>query len=172
MVRDATNTMSLEAIEGQLLEPSEAAEEGVPLFVAHWHLFVPSFVIAVLYLLIWYLASISQISSHYSVRLVIVLFAVVVPLILAWAFLRFETIKLQVNPDRLIYHPGWPASVPLDLSLSDISEVKTRKGVLGNLFGGGDVRITTTEGKTAEIKTLREPANASAAILEAKRKTA
>ncbi len=167
MVRDANPSISLEVPEAQLLEDSEAADEGVLLFRAHWHLFVPSVVIAILYSLVWYLAALSEVSTNYFVRVFIVLFAVIVPLIVAWAFLRFETIRLQVHADRLVYHPGWPAGMPLELPLSDIVEVRARKGVLGSMFGGGDLQVVTRSAGTAEIRGLRMLDEANAAIVGA-----
>ena len=170
MVRDASQSISLEVPEAQLLDPSEAAEEGVPLFGAHWHLFVPSVVIAILYMLIWSAAALSEVSTLYFVRVFIVLFAVIVPLIVAWAFLRYETIRLQIHPDRLVYHPGWPVGMPHELALNDIAEVKVRKGVLGNLFGGGDLRVFANDGSVVEIRALNDLAGANDAIAAAIRK--
>ncbi|MEM7069859.1 MAG: PH domain-containing protein [Pseudomonadota bacterium] len=139
--------MTLEPDEVHILERAEAKHSGVPLFVAHWHIFVPTLVIAVLYSSAWLLLAMMGKSGSGLARMFIVVMAIGVPLLAAHAFLRFQTIRLQVSDGHVFCHPGWPKELPIDVPLSVIKQVTVRRGLSGRLFGGGTVIMDlVTEG--------------------------
>ncbi len=167
---DETNpTMTLEPDEVHILERAEAKNSGVPLFTAHWHIFVPTMIIAVLYSVAWLvLASVGKSDSGLA-RLFIVVMAIGVPLLAAHAFLRYQTIRLQVSDGHAFCHPGWPKDLPIDVPLAVIRQVKVRRGLSGRLFGGGTVILDlVTEGNVI-VTDLAEPDKAKA-IIEAAQK--
>ena len=167
MADNGLNSIALEDAEQQILEARQAQEEGVSLFTAHMHVFVPSAVLCVTYFAVWYIASVTQISSTPIMRAIIVIFAIVMPLMIAWAFLRFETIRLQVHDDHLVYHTGWPTGAPKELPFNEISGYEVRKGFLANLLGGGDLKITARPDVSVTIRSLRDSQLAMVAIEKA-----
>jgi len=103
----------LETDNLQILERVEAKNTGVPLFTAHWHLFLPTLVIAVLYSALWMFFASSGKADSGLARLFIVVMAIGVPLLAVHAFLRYQTIRVQVNEDQALCHPGWPKEFPI-----------------------------------------------------------
>ena len=41
-----------------------------------------------------------------------------VPLLAAHAFLRFQTIRMQVSDGHVFCHPGWPKELPIDVTFA------------------------------------------------------
>ena len=162
---DETNpTMTLEPDEVQILERAEAKNTGVPLFAAHWHIFVPTVVITVLYSCAWLLLAAMGKSDTGLARLFIVVMAIGVPLLAAHAFLRYQTIRLQVSDGHVFCHPGWPKELPIDVPLYVINQVRVRKGLSGRMFGGGTVILELiTEGNVV-VADLAEPEKAKQII--------
>ena len=112
----------------RILERREARAEGIPLFTAHWHLFIPTVVIAVLYSICWaILATIGMIDAALA-RMVVIVMAIGVPLLAAHAFLRYQTIRLQVSDSHVYCHPGWPKDLPIDLPVQIIQDVNGQAG--------------------------------------------
>ena len=162
---DETNpAMTLEPDEVHILERAEARNTGVPLFTAHWHIFMPTLVIAVLYSAAWvFLAAMGKSDSGLA-RLFIVVMAIGVPLLAAHAFLRFQTIRLQVSDGHVFCHPGWPKELPIDVPLGVIRDVKVRRGLSGRLFGGGTVVLDLVTEGTVVVADLSEPERAKEII--------
>ena len=165
-VQDPNPALTLDAEELRILERREAASSGVPLFAAHWHIFIPTLAIGLLYSLAWLVLAFLGKSDSGLARLFIVVMAVGVPLLAAHAFLRFQTIRLQVNVGHLLCHPGWPKELPIDVPPEMIESVRVRRGLSGRLFGGGTVVIELVTGNTVAIADLAEPEKARAAIME------
>ena len=141
----------------RILERREARDEGIPLFTAHWHLFMPTVVIAVLYSICWaILVSIGMIDAALA-RMVVIVMAIGVPLLAAHAFLRYQTIRLQVSDSHVYCHPGWPKDLPIDLPVHIIREVRVKRGLSGRLFGGGTIVMDLTTGTKIVIADLGEP---------------
>jgi len=81
-------------------------EDGV-VHAAHWHLFIPTIIIAALYFSGWLvLILLGRIDTSLAKLFVIVL-ALGVPLLTIHAFLRFYTSRIQVADDHVRYHRGW-----------------------------------------------------------------
>ena len=99
MTKDNVNSEDekLETVpDVQILERAEAREDGVPLFAAHWHLYIPTIIIAALYSLIWLMLFLTGNAGTDLARLFVVVMTVGVPLLAAHAFLRYQTIRIQV----------------------------------------------------------------------------
>lgn len=156
--------MALQPDEVEILERREAQSSGVPLFVAHYHIFVPTIAIALMYSFAWLFLAATGKSDTALARLFIIVMAVGVPILAAHAFLRFQTIRLQVNDGHVYCHPGWPKELPIDVPLSVVKSVDVRRGISGRLFGGGTVIINlVTEGNVV-VADIAEPENAKEAI--------
>ena len=176
MTKDNVNSEDekLETVpDVQILERAEAREDGVPLFAAHWHLYIPTIIIAALYSLIWLMLFLTGNAGTDLARLFVVVMTVGVPLLAAHAFLRYQTIRIQVNEDNVICHPGWPRDLPSELPAQIIESVQVKRGLSGNLFGGGTVIFKLVTGDRMAIADVGDPdaaANAVSAMLARTRK--
>lgn len=152
--------------EDVIFERGEAVARGVMLFTAHWHVFVPSLIIAILYGLIWSGLIWTGKADFAFARFFIITMAVMVPLLIAWAFLRFQTIGLQLGDQVISFHGGWPQDEQDVIALQEVVEVKTHSGFLSRMFGGGDLVIKCGE-RSVTVRGLADPASAANAIQDA-----
>lgn len=150
-----------------LLERPEAKSAGVPLYIAHWHIFIPTIVISVLYLAAWVFLHAAGMGQTGLARICFIVIAVGAPFLGAFAFLRYQTIRVQINESDIICHPGWPKDLPIDVPMSIISKVVVRRGLAGRLFGGGTLVLKLSTGSSISIPDLREVNHAKAKIEDA-----
>lgn len=162
------SAMVVNAEDAHILERSEAKSSGVPLFAAGWPIFIPTTVIAILYFCAWLFLVLVGKADTGLARLFIIVMSVGVPLLAAHAFLRYQTIRLQVDEGHLLCHPGWPKELPVDVPFAVIEKVKVRYGLTGKLFDCGTVIIRLTTGGEVAIADLSRPHNAKRAIVEAR----
>ena len=148
----------------QILERAEAKEDGVPLFAAHWHLYIPTIIIAAIYSLIWLVLFVTGNAGTDLARLFVVVMTVGVPLLAAHAFLRYQTIRIQVNEDNVLCHPGWPRDLPSELPAQMIESVEVKRGLSGSLFGGGTVIFKLITGDRMAIADVGDPDEAAATV--------
>lgn len=167
-VQDPNPAMTLEAEDLRILERHEAKQSGIPLHVAHWHIFAPTCAIALLYSVAWIVLALLGKSDTGLARLFIVVMAVGVPLLAAHAFIRYQTIRLQISKDGVLCHPGWPKELPINIPLQMISSVRIRRGLSDRLFGGGTVIIELVTGGQIAIADLSDPEDARQTILQTK----
>jgi len=147
-----------------ILEKPEAKSAGVPLFIAHWHIFIPTIVITIIYFIAWIVLHASGMGSSGLARICFIVIAIGAPFLGAYAFLRYQTIRVQINENDIICHPGWPKDLPIDVPISIISKVRVRRGLAGRLFGGGTLLLQLTTGSTVSIPDLRDVQDARAMI--------
>lgn len=167
-IMDDTNVnLVLEAESTRMLEKKEANAKGVPLFFAHWDIFAPSVIILFTYTFSWTLLAVAGKSDTNLSRLFIIVMAVGVPMLAAHAFLRYQTIRLQVNKDSILCHPGWPKDLPVEVPLAMIEQVVVKRGLSGRLFGGGTLVVHLMGENTVVVADLAEPEEAREAILDA-----
>jgi len=164
-MNDTNADIMLEAESGLILEKSEAQDQGVPLFAAHWHIFAPTLIILVAYSISWLMLSLAGKSDSNLARLFIVVMSVGVPLLAAHAFLRYQTIRIQVNEDCLFCHPGWPKDLPIEVPISMVEKVVVKRGLSGRLFGGGTLVLHLKAENKVIIADLADPEAAKEAIL-------
>lgn len=170
-MNDTNASLVLEVDSGMILEKNEAQTQGVPLFSAHWHIFAPTIIILMAYSISWLLLALADMSDSNLARLFIVVMSVFVPLLAAHAFLRFQTIRLQVNDDCLFCHPGWPKDLPIEVPISMVENVVVKRGLSGRLFGGGTLVLHLAAENQIVIADLAEPDEAKRAIEDALEKT-
>lgn len=166
-MNDTNANLVFEADSSQILEKNDAQTQGVPLFSAHWHIFAPTIVILIAYSLSWLLLAMADMSDTNLARLFIVVMAVFVPILAAHAFLRYQTIRVQVNEDCLFCHPGWPKDLPLEVPVAMIEDVVVKRGLSGRLFGGGTLVLHLVAENKLVIADLAEPDKAKEAIINA-----
>ena len=159
-------SMVIESDEVEILERRDAAIQGIPLFTAHWQVFVPSLVICILYLITWMILFFTGQASSSAGRTFIIVMAMITPLLAAWAFLRYQTIRLQVSGGHMYVHPGWPKEMPIDIPLELVESVSVKRGVTGRIFGGGSLAIQMSDGRTYTVTDISHAEEAERAILD------
>ena len=154
----------LETDDVEILERREAEIQGIPLFVAHWQIFAPTLLICVLYLVVWGLLLSLGEAGQGNGRVFIIAMAMITPILAAWAFLKYQTIRLQISDNHLYVHLGWPREMPVDIPLTAVDSLSVRRGVVGRMFGGGSLHITLTDGRIVKVRDLSHPEEAERAI--------
>ncbi len=148
-------------------DPGELELTHKKVYRAHWQIFLPTLMISVMYAGTWiYLSSMGMEGSALS-RLIVIVIAIGVPVLAAHAFLRYQTIRVQILPDGLRYHPGWPKDLPVDLPYDLIEDAKIKYGLLGWLFKTGTLVLVLTTGNTVAIADLYKPKQILYAIAKA-----
>ena len=148
------------------LKDRKANEEPIALetFKAHWHIFVPTIIIAILYIIGWLVMFFLGMAGGGLARLFIVVLAIGVPILFAHAFLRYQTITIELFEDYLQYHTGWPRSEPVKLPYGMINAAKSTRGLSGRLFGGGTVVLGLIGGGVVGIADVETPRQITAQI--------
>jgi membrane protein YdbS with pleckstrin-like domain len=136
----------------------ELPEAGAPVtYRCHWQLFVPTIIVLAGYgFALWYLWMTGR-SDLSLFRLFAIVMAVGVPLLAAHAFLRYETVRVQLLPATLRYHPGWPKDMAIEIPRELITGLYVKRGLAGRLFGGGTLIIKTSTGNRIAIADLKNP---------------
>jgi len=136
----------------------ELPEAGAPVtYRCHWQIFVPTIVVLIGYgLALWYLWFTGR-SEMALFRLFAIVMAVGVPLLAAHAFLRYETVRVQLMPETLRYHPGWPKDMAIEIPRELITGLYVKRGLSGWLFGGGTLIVKTSTRNRVAIADLKSP---------------
>ena len=167
---DGSQTICLDADEVRILEHREAVDLGIPHFKAHYSMFMPAAFVSVLYLAFWAFLFFTGSSSGWVAQLFIASLAIVLPLLFAAAFLRYQTVRAQVVDDVLIYHPGWPKDAARHLKVADITSVDLRKDTIDRIFKSGSLVIVGKDGVAVELERLAD-AETLLSIIQAKAST-
>ena len=136
--------------------------EGGSLIVyrARWQSFLPTIAVGVIYAAAWFYFVRNGWGGYATARLLFIVLAVGVPLLAALAFLRYQTVRVQVLADAVRYHPGWPRDMPVDMPLDLIDRVRVKRGLSGLVFGGGTLVMDLTTGERAAVADLGDPKSA------------
>ncbi len=133
---------------------------------AHWHIFVPTIIIAILYIIGWLVMYFMGMAGGGLARLFVVVLAIGVPILFAHAFLRYQTITIELFEDYLKYHTGWPRSEPVQLPYGMVKKAKFTRGLSGRLFGGGTVVLNLIGGGVVGIADVETPKQIAGKINE------
>ena len=142
----------------------KSAQQVLHRYRAHWHIFVPTIIICILYISGWVTLYVMGKSGGDLARLFIVVLAVGVPLLLAHAFLRYQTISIVIFDSHMQYHTGWPKAEPVKLPYAVIDKIKYTRGLSGRIFGGGTVILQLVAGEAIGIADVEKPAEATANV--------
>lgn len=120
-------------------------------------LFLPVIVVAIGYatLLSWLWLS-GSFSSGIA-RLSIVVLAVGVPLLVAYAALRYFTIRIQLLTRSLQINLGFPRNEPLDIPYPLIRDIEIRRGLAGRATGSGTLVFRLATGQNIAVCDLSDP---------------
>lgn len=147
-------------------EPTVDEEAIIPLADAraHWSLFLPALLVALLYGVSYLLLFVAGKGDGDLARLVLVVFAVAPPLLLVGAFLRYYSTGLAVTASHVLVARGWPWRTGEEVALTEVSEVSTSAGWMQRRFGAGQVRLVLRGGRSMTVSDLRDPEAIAAAI--------
>ncbi len=154
---DGSQTLCLDAEEVRILEHREAVDLGIPHFKAHFSIFVPALLVSVLYLAFWAFLFFTGNSGGWVAQLFIASLAIVLPLLFAATFLRYQTIRAQLIDDMLIYHAGWPKDAAKYLPIAKIVSVDMHQSVIDRAFGSGDLIIVGSDEQVIKLENLKSP---------------
>jgi len=146
----------LQEIENEAEAELEAAGSG-HLFKPHWQIFVPTIIILVSYCAAMAYLWATGRGDTALFRLFAIVAGIGVPLLAAHAFLRFETVRVLLKDDSICYHPGWPKDRMLEVPHKLIERTFVKRGLAGNLLGGGTLVIETSTGGRIAIADLCDP---------------
>ena len=153
---DLSSNPTVHEVEDRVELELPQANDG-KMFRAHWQLFIPTLVIAILYgmglLFLWMTGR----SGGALFRLFAIVLAVGIPLLATHAFLRYETLCLHLGAKNLRIHVGWPKDTPIEIPYKLIDSLKVKRGLSGRLMGGGTVLIKLTAGNQVAVADLKEP---------------
>jgi membrane protein YdbS with pleckstrin-like domain len=135
-------------------------------YKAHWQIFVPTFIVCFLYVAGWVILYLLGESGDSLARLFIVVLAVGVPILFAYAFLRYQTISIEIFEKYLRYHTGWPKADPVVIPYALIKKVIFSKGLSGRVFGGGTVTLQLEAGVVIGIADVEKSIEAKENIAE------
>lgn len=148
-------------------DPGEFELTPKKVYRAHWQIFLPTLMITLMYVGLWIFLSSKGMEKSALSRLIIIVMAIGVPVLAAHAFLRYQTIRVQVLPDGLRYHPGWPKDLPVDLPYDLIEDARIKYGLLGWVFRTGTLVLVLTTGNNVAIADLYKPKQILGAIAKA-----
>ncbi len=124
---------------------------------AHWALFLPTVLIALLYGLAWLILYLAGLGDSDLARLCLVVFVVAPPLIGAYALFRYETIGLTLAEGRLLVNSGGFGADIREIPLNEVRAVTVKRGLVGRLVDMGTVRIETGSGRDVVVPGLAAP---------------
>lgn len=142
------------------------------IYGAHWHIFIPTLVVAVLYFFGWLVLLVLGRGEGTLAKLFVLVLAVGVPLLTIHAFLRFNTTRVQMCDAFIRYHPGWPKRFLVDLPYALVEKISIRRGLSGRIFGGGTLVLHLTIGEKVYVPDLSDPDGACKAARAALAKSA
>lgn len=131
---------------------------------AGWQVFIPTVAIAVLYSVAWLYLYHEGEQNGSLARLLLIVLAVGVPLVAAHAFLRHQTIRIQVMSKGIRYHPGWPRDLPVDLPFDLVERIRVKRSLVSWLVDSGTLVIDLTTGERVAIADLHQPDVIRAAV--------
>lgn len=136
--------------------PGEAARNGV------WRasplaLFLPALVVATGYGALLVALVLLGRGEGPLARICVLVITIVVPLLLAYAGLRFSTTRMTLRPAHLEVHPGFPARDPVLIAYPAITRVALRRGLSGWITGAGSLVIERDDGAPVIVSGLSGP---------------
>lgn len=131
---------------------------------AHWSLFVPAIVIAVLYGLVWLAMELGGRGDGALAKLVFIVFIVAPPLLFVFAFLRYFSTGVGVTESGVLVARGWPHREGEVIPLDDIVAVDAQQSWVSRRLGSGTVRLLLRDGELIRVQDIADPQVIAGAI--------
>lgn len=128
-----------------------------PYFRAHWTIFLPAIIVALLYGGVLLVLLVSGKGDTDLAKIMLLVLMLVVPLLLVRAYLRFASLGVQIGQDYIAYRQGWLRPRWRRLRLDDTAGATIRYGLAGKLLGGGDVVFIRRVGNPVHVHDIARP---------------
>jgi len=131
---------------------------------AHWSLFLPSLVVALVYTAAWALLVITGRGDGTLAKLMFLVMMIAPPILLVQAFLRYNSIGLALTKNHVLVSKGWPRLAGEQIGLKNLSAVEVRFSVVGRWLGAGRVVLLQKDGRVVSVSDLDQPEEIADAI--------
>jgi hypothetical protein len=123
----------------------------------HASVFAPAAVVGVLYGGAWLVYAAQGRGGDDFARLLLLICAVVTPLLLAHALMRYRTVRVVLGPEAISVSRGWPHGRPQTILADNVISARVRRSVFGRLFGTGSLELRLRDGEDLMVADLRRP---------------
>ena len=133
-------------------------------FKAHWTIFLPALIVALLYGGVWVFLLVVGKGDTALARILLLVLLLVVPLLLVRAYLRYASFGLLIGRRALTYRQGWMRPGWRRLQLDALTGVRASISPLGRILGGGALVITRFDGGDITLHDMELPEEAARQI--------
>jgi hypothetical protein len=121
---------------------------------AHWTVFLPVLVFAVLFAGFWFVLDLVGRGATIPGRFAFLVLVLVTPLLTLFCFLRFQTARISRSFDGLWVERGWPSMTPRPVSFDAIAAVGVAHPPIGGRFGAGHLTVILRSGEHVTVRDL------------------
>ncbi|HDL16501.1 MAG TPA: PH domain-containing protein [Rhizobiales bacterium] len=146
-----------------LRNPGQSLDDTVR-FRAHWTIFLPTIIVALLYGGLWVFLLVVGKGDTALARILLLVLLLVVPVLLVRAYLRFVTFGLVIGRRALTYRQGWLRPGWHRIQLDTLTGVRASMNPLGRMLGGGALILTRLDGGDICLNDVEFPEEAARQI--------
>lgn len=129
-------------------------EDQRPIAKAHWTIYLPSLVVALLWAGFYLRARFGEPPMPAIATLCLIVEAAAVPVLLMLAWGRARNLLVMLSSGDLLTRAGFPLKRERRIAMSDISRMAVRRGPVQRLFGGAALVVTLTSGARHVVNDL------------------
>lgn len=134
------------------------------LFRAHWSIFLPALIVALLYGGSWLLLVALGHGDWALARLALLVAIFGVPLLLVHAYLKYSVLGLLIARRELLVRRGWIRPKWRRYRFGEVSAAAVQRGLVGRLTEAGTLVVTLRDGRRIRLDDLRSPDEAARQI--------
>ncbi|MGE0847454.1 MAG: hypothetical protein AB7L41_14390 [Flavobacteriaceae bacterium] len=140
-------------------------DQGEPVARTHPGVFIPAIAVAVIYGGLWALLhhGFGRGDSGFA-RLSFLIAAVVPPVLLLIAYLRYSNGRIRRVDTDLVIEPDWPGLAALRVAQPMVGEVTVERSWLSRFADVGTLHIALRDGATLSVRDCAEPERIARAI--------
>ena len=146
---------------GNDIDYNDTSGKGIVLPIAesraHWSLFLPSALVALVYALAWGLLVLTGQGDGALAKVMFLVMMIAPPILLVQAFLRYNSVGLGLTKNHVLVARGWPRMVGEQIELKDLSFVEVRMSLIGRWLGTGKIVLLLKDGRSISISDLDQP---------------
>ncbi len=124
---------------------------------AHWTLFAPAALVALIYGLMWLVLVLLGRGDGVVARICILVFSIGSPLLLVYGFLRYNSVWIAMAGPEICLARGWPRLAHVQIPLDDIASIRLVQNFIGRKFGVGEIVVETRDGRSYRVSDIGEP---------------
>ena len=136
---------------------SPDTQDGTARHKAHWTIFLPAILIALLYGGSWLSLLAAGKGDTALARIALLVLMMVVPVLLVRAYLRFQSFGLLIGRQALTYRRGWVRPRWHRIQMESLASVRAVQTPFSKLFGGGALEFTGIDGRKFRFYDVKAP---------------